>query len=58
MGFFEAIVNGIAFLYSFSICSLLVCRKDTDFYKLILNPATFLKMFTVSRVVGWSFLGL
>jgi hypothetical protein len=29
--FFEAIVNGIIFLYSFSICLLLVYKKATDF---------------------------
>jgi hypothetical protein len=33
---FEAIVNEIIFLYSFSICPFLVYRKATDFYKLIL----------------------
>jgi hypothetical protein len=38
--FFEVIVNGIVFLYSFLICSLLVYRKATDFCKLILYPAT------------------
>jgi hypothetical protein len=47
--FFEAIVNGIIFLYSFSICSLLVHRKATDFCKLILYAATLLKLFMVSR---------
>jgi hypothetical protein len=30
--FFEVIVNGIVFLYSFSVCSLLVYRKVTDFF--------------------------
>jgi hypothetical protein len=29
--FFEAIVNGIVFLHSFSICSLLIYKKTTDF---------------------------
>jgi hypothetical protein len=47
--FLETIVNGIVFLYSFSICSLLVYRKATDFWKLILYPAILLKLFMVSR---------
>jgi hypothetical protein len=47
--FFEAIVHGIIFLYSFSICSLLVYRKATYFCKLLLYPATLLKLFMVSR---------
>jgi hypothetical protein len=51
--FFETIVNGIV-LYSFSICSLLVYIKETDFCKLILCPATLLKLFMVSM----SFLSL
>jgi hypothetical protein len=32
-------------LYSFSVCSLLVFRKATDFCKLIFYPATLLKVF-------------
>jgi hypothetical protein len=47
--FVDDIVNGIIFLYSLSICSLLVYRKATDFCKLILHPATLLKLFMVSR---------
>jgi hypothetical protein len=56
--FFEAIVTEIPFLYSFSICSLLMYRKATDFSKLILYPATLLKLFMVSGVFVWSFWGL
>jgi hypothetical protein len=59
--FFKAIVNGIIFLYSFSVCSLLVYRKFTNFGKLILYPATLLKLFMVSRsflVEVFSILGI
>jgi hypothetical protein len=48
--FFEAIVNGIIFLYSFSVYSLLVYRKDIDFCKLILYAATLLKGFMMSGI--------
>jgi hypothetical protein len=45
---FEAIVNGIVSLVSFSVCVLLVCRKATDFCMLILDPAIFPKEFMIS----------
>jgi hypothetical protein len=47
--FHEATVNGIVFPYSFSVCSLLVYRKATDFYILILYPATFPEEFMMSN---------
>jgi hypothetical protein len=40
--FFDAIVNGIVFIYSFSDCSLLVYRNANDFSILILYPAALL----------------
>jgi hypothetical protein len=40
----EAIINGIVFLYSFSVCSWLVYTKASDFCELILCPSTFLKV--------------
>jgi hypothetical protein len=46
--FFEAIVNGIVFLSSFSVCSLLVYKKATGFCELILYSAALLKLFMVS----------
>jgi hypothetical protein len=58
ISFFEAIANGIVFRYSSSFCSLLVYRKATDFYKLILYPATLVKLFMVSRSFLVEFLGL
>jgi hypothetical protein len=48
-------VNGIVSIYSFSICSMLVYTKATDFCKLILYPATLLKLFLVSRSFGLEF---
>jgi hypothetical protein len=42
---FEGIVNGTVFLYSFSVYSLFVYRNSTDFYILILYPATLLNVF-------------
>jgi hypothetical protein len=45
---FEAIVNGLVSLISFSVCALLVYRKATDFYTLISYPATLLKEFMIS----------
>jgi hypothetical protein len=55
--FFEAIINGIIFLYSFSICSLLVYREATDFCKLILCFATLLKLFMLSSSFWVEFFG-
>jgi hypothetical protein len=56
--FFKAMVNGIVFLDSFSVCSLSVYRKATNFCKLILYPANLLKQFKMSRSLGGSFLSL
>jgi hypothetical protein len=55
--FIKTTVNGIVFLYSFSICSLFVYRKVTDFCKLMLYPATLLKLSMVSRSSWVEFLG-
>jgi hypothetical protein len=46
--FFEVSVNGIIFLYSFSICSLLMYRKGTDFCILTLYCVTLPKEFMIS----------
>jgi hypothetical protein len=56
--FFEAIINGIVFIYSFSICSLLVYRKPNHFCNIILYPATLLKLFMVSKSFRVEFLDL
>jgi hypothetical protein len=50
--FWGYIINGIVFLYSFSICSLLMYEKAIDFCKLILYPVTLLKLFMVSGNFG------
>jgi hypothetical protein len=47
--FVQAIINGMIFLYSFLICSLLVYIKDVGFRRLILYLATLLKLFMVSK---------
>jgi hypothetical protein len=49
--FFEAIVNGIVFLYFLSVCSLLVYRKATDFCKMI-----FVSCYIAEVIVSSSFL--
>jgi hypothetical protein len=48
--FFEATVNVIVFLISFSAYSLLVDRKVTDFCTLVLYPATLPKILSALRV--------
>ena len=45
----DAILSGTLFLISFSNSSLVVYRKTTDFYILILYPKTFLNAFVSSN---------
>jgi hypothetical protein len=53
----EAIVNEVLSLYSFSKCSLVMCRKATDFCKLILYPVTLPKLFMVFKSFWVEFFG-
>jgi hypothetical protein len=52
-----AIASEIVYLNSFSVFSLLVYRKDTEFCILILYLATFLKVFMMSRSLLVEFSG-
>ena len=50
---FDAIVNGIVFLFSLSDRSLLVYRNATEFYVLILYPGTSLSSFLFFYFFFW-----
>jgi hypothetical protein len=53
--FWAFILNGIMLLYSFSICSLLVYRKSTDFDSWFYVLLHFLSCLWCLPVFGWSF---
>jgi hypothetical protein len=54
---FEAIINGVVSLISFSVFLLLVYKKATYFCMLIVYPATSLKEFIISISFLVEFLG-
>ena len=54
---FEAIVNGIVFLISFSVSSLLSYKDTTDFWILTLYPATLLNSLISSIILWWNLWG-
>jgi hypothetical protein len=58
ISFFWDYWNYNCFWYSFLVCLLLVYRKANDFCKLILYLATLFKLFKMSKIFRWSFLGL